>query len=39
MNVILLWALFFGGEGGGREQTRCIDWCNPNGYGFRAILV
>ena len=29
---------FFGGEGG-REQTPCIDWWNPNGYGFKAILV
>ena len=27
------------GGGGGREQTPCIDWCNPNGYDFRAILV
>jgi len=32
---------FFGGgeEGGGREQTPCIDWWDPNGYGFKAILV
>ena len=22
--------------GGGREQTPCIDWCNPNEYGFKA---
>ena len=35
---ILLWAFFWGG-GCGREQTPCIDWCNSNGYGFRASLV
>ena len=43
MNVILLWAVFFFSEGvgggGGREQTPCIDWCNPNEYGFKAFLV
>ena len=26
-----------GGGGGGREQTPCIDWCNPNEYGFKAF--
>ena len=31
--------LFFFGGGGGREQTPCIDWCNPNEYGFKAFLV
>ena len=31
MNVILLWVLFFGWGGGGREQTPCIDCCNQMG--------
>ena len=41
LNVFLLVALFLGGGvgGGGREQTPCIDWCNPNEYGFKAFLV
>ena len=21
------------------EKTLCIDWCNPNEYGFKAFLV
>ena len=28
-----------GGGEGGREKTPCIDWCNPNEYGFKAFLV
>ena len=22
-----------------REKTPCVDWCNPNEYGFKAFLV
>ena len=34
-----LGSFVWGGEGGGREQTPCIEWWDPNGYGFKAILV
>ena len=35
----VLGSFHWGGGVGGREQTPCINWWNPNGYGFKALLV